>query len=701
MDQSKAARLRENWRIQVAYGRPQLWYAAAFIAGAASYFCVPFMPELSWLIASAVIALLFYTILRASPSLAMVSLIVACFILGGLAGGVEEFRTAAPPLLAQKEPVPLHAEVVEIERAGDLRGRILVRVLQLKGAKIAHPFYAHLSGVKLKALAIGNVFSTEARLQPMPGPVTPGGYDPAFNAYFSGIAGTGFVAKTPVLIAPHDRALADRIEIEIAKWRRAATLRIQNVLQGETGAIAASLVTGDRSIIGQDLYASFNGSGLMHVLSISGLHMVLVAGAMFFAARLLFAALNIWVMSLPEKKMAAVAALLIATFYEIISGGAVATTRSYIMIIIVFGAVLIDRPALSIRNVVLSALLIAAFTPHEILGASFQMSFAATAALIAAHERKLFPKFKAWSKSWTVKLLAFCITLIAVTLLTSIIAEIATAPFTLHHFHRISLFGIVGNILALVFIEAAIMPGVLLTLLLLPFGAEKLALPLLGFGVDKMISVARLVSNFPHALVGVAGFGTFSLLLCSFALCWACLWRGRIALLSVVPFVAGLIVGASEPAPDLYLSRTGSSFAVRNRDGFLKIFASQRDSFEAKRWLEQDGDRRALTSVLALSEKNCDALGCAVEMKGGTVLAYSRNPLSLLEDCEKASILMTPKSAAPSCAVDKIVFDREKIAKAQGLSAMFITKPNGNAYFKIETISAQCGARGWCNSRDQ
>ncbi len=697
MDQAKAAKLQDIWLMQMAYGRPQLWCAASFVAGAACYFTLRETPQLSWLISATIISGLIFVIVRQSSFYVMAGLLIASFVCGGLAGGIEEYRSAVPRLVTTKEAVPLTAEVVDIERAGQLRPRMLVRVKDIQNSTPAMPFYLRLSGAKLKGLAIGDVFMTQARLQSLPRAVTPGGYNPSFNAYFAGIAGTGFVSQLPETALHKNRGFIDSVTLRITQWRRDATLRIQNVLQGETGAIAASLVTGDRSIIGQDLYASFNGSGLMHVLSISGLHMVLVAGAMFFAARLVFAAVNIWLFAIPEKKYAAVAALCIASFYEIMSGGAVATTRSYIMIIIVFGAVLLDRPALSMRNVVLSALLIAAVTPHEILGASFQMSFAATAALIAAHERHFFPRFKAWNTGFFAMAFAFCLTLIVVTFLTSIVAEIATAPFTLHHFHRISLFGIVGNMLALVFIELAIMPGVLLTLLLLPFGAEKLALPLLGFGVDKMIAVAKLVSNLPHALIGVSGFGMVSLLLCSFALCWGCFWRGRIALLAVVPFILGLLIGVTERAPDLYISRYGSSLAVRGKDGLLKIFASQRDSFEAKRWLENDGDRRDIIAVTSLSDKSCDSFGCAVEMASQLTLAYSRNPMSIIENCTRANILVTPKLDQPACSANKIVFARDVIEKAQGLSATLYNGAKGQSYFKIETVAGRCGTRGWCN----
>lgn len=367
------------------------------------------------------------------------------------------------------------------------------------------------------------------------------------------------------------------------------------------------------------------------------------------------------------------------------------------MILIVFGAVLVDRPALSMRNIVIAAAIILAIAPHEIAGASFQMSFAATAALIAAHERKWFPRVQAWDDSWLSFLLSKAVTIFLITVATSLVAEIATLPYTLHHFHRVSTFGIVGNVLALVFIELAIMPGVLLTLLALPFGLEQWTLPILGLGVDGMIGVAKFVAGFPVALVGLSGFGTASLLLCSFSIAWACLWRTRIAALAIIPYMAGVVIGFYEKTPDIYISHTGWSVAVRNEAGALSLLASPREKFAAMRWLENDGDRRDFDDASIKNGQRCDPLGCTVQNPDIGLVAVNYDRAALAEDCMRADILILPRSEAPSfCTRPKQVIGKKEIQAAQGMSISASRTWSGETAFDVQSVAEKCGARPWC-----
>ena len=132
--------------------------------------------------------------------------------------------------------------------------------------------------------------------------------------------------------------------------RQAIAVRVRAALPGETGEIALALITGERGGISAATNNAFKNSGLFHILSISGLHMVIMAGAVFFSVRLLLAAIPLFALTLPIKKMAAAAGILSALGYLAISGGAFATVRSALMIVIIFGAVLIDRPALRVAK---------------------------------------------------------------------------------------------------------------------------------------------------------------------------------------------------------------------------------------------------------------------------------------------------------------------------------------------------------------
>jgi len=121
------------------------------------------------------------------------------------------------------------------------------------------------------------------------------------------------------------------------------------------------------------------------VLSISGYHMAVVAGVVFFILRALLALIPGVTDRMPVKKWAALGALIVTALYLVLSGAEVATQRSFIMIAIVLIGVMLDRPVLTLRTVTIAALVVLFLAPEAVVHPSFQMSFAATLALIAAY----------------------------------------------------------------------------------------------------------------------------------------------------------------------------------------------------------------------------------------------------------------------------------------------------------------------------
>src|SRR5204862_2613338 len=152
------------------------------------------------------------------------------------------------------------------------------------------------------------------------------------------------------------------------------------------GLRTVRLITGERGGISESTNQAFRDSGLFHILSISGLHMVIMAGAVFFCIRLALAAIPAIALRYPIKKWAAAGAMAGAFGYLMISGAAFATVRSYIMISIMFLAVMLDRPAVALRNVALAALLILLLWPESLFDPGFQMSFAAVVCLVSVYE---------------------------------------------------------------------------------------------------------------------------------------------------------------------------------------------------------------------------------------------------------------------------------------------------------------------------
>jgi competence protein ComEC len=175
-------------------------------------------------------------------------------------------------------------------------------------------------------------------------------------------------------------------------------------------------------------------SGLAHLLSISGLHIGLAAGLFFFGLRFGLAFIPAIALRYPVKKWAAVLAIAAALLYAGLAGWTTPTQRSVIMAGIAFLAIILDRSPISLQLVAWAAFLVLLFQPDSLLGASFQMSFAAVFALVVVFER-LGPWFAArrqgWGEgaTWDAKLfntLSWLFIGLAATVATSFVAGLAT-----------------------------------------------------------------------------------------------------------------------------------------------------------------------------------------------------------------------------------------------------------------------------------
>jgi competence protein ComEC len=150
-------------------------------------------------------------------------------------------------------------------------------------------------------------------------------------------------------------------------------------------SLAFTGLTGERGAIPEDTMEAMRVAGLAHLLAISGLHIGLVTGILFFGFRAILALWPAVALRYPIKKLAALAALVGAFAYMLITGGTVPTQRAFLMVALVLTAVMLDRSALSMRLVAFAAVIVLLVAPVSVTGPSYQMSFAAVVALIAAY----------------------------------------------------------------------------------------------------------------------------------------------------------------------------------------------------------------------------------------------------------------------------------------------------------------------------
>jgi competence protein ComEC len=421
------------------------------------------------------------------------------------------------------------------------------------------------------------------------------------------------------------------------------------------------------------------------VIAISGFHMALMAGGLFWLIRALLALVPPVALRYPIKIWAAVGALGIAGLYLALSGASVTAIRAFIMVTIAFLAIILNRPAISLRNLAIAALLILAVMPQSILEAGFQMSFAATAALIAFYERRTPKKrFEGWPPLIAVPL----IFLIEVSL-TTFFASLAVDPLSAYHFHRVALYSVIGNLLAIPVVTIVIMPLVLVTFIAMPFGLEALPLSVMDYGLEAMLQVARFTAGLPGAALPVPTFAPGAIVLIVAGGLWLMIWKGGWRWFGIISIGAGLALAPLGERPDLWVDRDGKLVAIRGVDGSIETANTRRGSFSLERWMEADGDDRPLEAVRGSRTFQCDEASCVAMVKG-KLMSFVQHPEALGEDCRRADILIAGIPVTQPCPKPEIVIDTFSLREF-GAQTLKITE---HGVIK-RTVREERGDRPW------
>ena len=495
--------LRNNWAIEVAHGRHFLLMPVFLGLGVIVWFTSAQDPPV-WIAALGPPSLFAGLALsRAGRSVAAHSILCLSFVLCGM--GLAAIETQRKQTIMLDSPVTagLTGVVERREAAGQGRWRYEIRLSSTEKPVLLRPpeRVAVLARDTGPPIDPGQMISGLARLSPPSGPALPGLADFGFASYFDGIGAIGYFYGKPVseAAAPQDQTFSARMAL--FALRGAIGDRIRSIVPGDAGAFAAAIVTDERRAISRETLEALRLSGLAHIVAISGLNMALAAGIFFVGVRFLLSLSGRLTQSFPIKKIAAAGALLMATAYYLISGFGVSAERAYLMMAIMLVAVFFDRPSISLHNVALAALFILVISPSELLGASFQMSFAATAALIGGyaawttHRSRRPDEWGAPHTGVAVSALRLTVAMVVGTAATSLIGGRSTAIFTVSHFHQVTGYGLVANLAAMPLISLVVMPSGLVGMLLMPFGLDAPFFRLMGYALELVISVAKLVAS--------------------------------------------------------------------------------------------------------------------------------------------------------------------------------------------------------------
>ncbi|UJW86295.1 ComEC/Rec2 family competence protein [Devosia sp. SL43] len=614
----------------------------AMIAGLIVYAQLPVEPH-AWALAGGAVAIIVLLILVRNSAALPLATLAAAFWIGVCLLPIHGhwFGTS---MLARPAYGAFEARVEEIVSATAEARRIVVSGLTpTAGDRPVTIARARLVVPPEPPLAPGDIIRATLRLAPVPGPILPGAYDGQFHSYFAGVGAYGTVTGGNFELVSAGSNLDITRGIETT--RMAIGARIDAVLDDDAAAIGRAMVMGDQSAITDETREVMAASGLAHIYSISGLHLSIVAGGMFWLMRWALAAIPAAATRWPVKKIAAVTGLLAAAGYMMLAGGIanVPALRSAIMLGLIFGAVLAGRRALTMRNVAIAALAIIVIDPASVFRASFQLSFAAVVALIGIYEMPRGAPTE--QRNWGQRLWAT----IWATAVTSFIAGGATLLFSAYHFQQTAPLGVVGNVLVLPVVSLIIMPFAVLSVLAMPFGIEAPFVSIMGWGIDRMVDGAELVAGWSAGLTGNPLLTGVALIIGLVALAWFAFINNWWRLLGPGMALPLLLLFGFDQRPDLLIADTTQAVALRSADG-VGLVTGQTGSFAVDAWSEHYQEVIAST----VSSLHCDGLGCIAKTPQFSIAAV-KNAAAFAEDCGLHDLLIARIRAPTTCHGGQII----------------------------------------------
>ncbi|MGX9393515.1 ComEC/Rec2 family competence protein [Nitrobacteraceae bacterium UC4446_H13] len=660
------ARLREWLRAEAGDGRLLPWVPIAFGIGIALYFSADREP-VAWVAVVAAAVLFGVALLLRHRKAFAVTLMLAAMAGGFAVASLKTARVAHPVLVHPIYSAALQG-FVETHEERERTDRFVLRVTELSAAHNAVALTrVRLSVRKGTAPPVGSYVALKARLLPPLPPLRPGSYDFGRDLYFQGIGASGFaMGAIKTLDPPASGGWKLRYAAIMQGMRDGIDARIRTALEGDNRAIATALLTGRRDAITPAVNDAMFISGLGHVLSISGYHMAVVAGVVFFAVRALLALIPGLTVTFPIKKWSAAAALAAATFYLLLSGAEVATQRSYFMTAVVLLAVMVDRRAITFRTLAIAAMVVLIAAPEALVHPSFQMSFAATLGLVALIQVGMPRLFATPDNSAAARAALWGGREIMTLALASFVAGLATTPYAAFHFHRVTPYGVLANLGAMPVVSGVVMPAGLMGLIAAPFGLDRPFWEIMGLGIDWMIAVSVWVAALPGAIGRMAAFGTGPLMLASAGIVLLGLLRTPLRWAGGVAVVLATVWALSVTQPDVLVAGDGHSVAVRGSDGRFRMMRTAKDTFLVREWLAADADARGATDAALAAGVSCDPEGCVTPLGDGRLVALGLRPESFDDDCARAAIIVTQQQASPDCAA--MIIDRTRLQRQGGLA---------------------------------
>lgn len=641
-----------------------LWAPVGLGAGIAAYFNLNFEPSLVVLATTPVVAIA-ALLLRRHWNLCLITCVVLTFVLGFNAAQLETWMLAKPMLDRQMGPVGVTGRLMYTEVMPE-GVRITLKDLQIGHLAPEHTPYKIRIKLNNKDLTdvppAGSLVNLWAQVGPFSDPVMPGANDFRWQGYFKQIGGLGWSYSAIKLVdpAPPSKSWRDDFDLLFEKARVTLAQHVYARLGdkdggGDIAAMTAARLNGEQSAISKPVIEAMRIAGLAHLLSTSGFHVTIMALLIYFPLRAVLALIPWIALRYPIKKWAACGALLSALAYTLLVGSQAATLRSMVMTGIAMLAIIVDRRSAPMRLVILSAALVMLVEPDSILGPSFQMSFAAVFCLISFNEQAFgwtTGDFQHFAPHWLRSIGHH----FWVIMRTSLIATAATTPFAVYHFQTFSFYGFIANMLAIPMTSFWVMPCILAAYVTAPFGLDGWFIDGAGKGIDVTIRIAETVAGWPYSIIYLPAMPAWVLSMIVLGGLWFCLWKKRWRYFGLLPVALGAFYMFYTPLPDVMISSDGKEWAARLDDGRLAVSNLDHEAFTVTQWQQRLGNIPTV-DVFQLSpdekQLRCDDLGC-VYHHGDQIVTFSEMDTALLEDCNRADIVVAPV-VAKDCAAKHVI----------------------------------------------
>ena len=547
--------------------------------GIGLWFTLPVEPGAPFYGVAVGLVVVFALLARFGPWLARPFVVaLACTAVGALACGARVWMVASP-MLSVPYYGPVQGRIIDIDRSQSDAIRLTLDQVQLSDVApqdTPATVRVALHGPKPpKPYEPGTTVEVTARLAAPESASEPGGFDFRRMAWFEELGAVGYTASPVVTWAP-----PGPWDASVNRVRNHLSAQIMAAVPGDAGAFGSGALTGDRSEISAAVVMDLRISSLAHLLAISGMNMAFLTGFVFALIRYGLALVPPVSLRINTKKVAAYVALVVALSYLILSGANVATTRAFLMVSIMLGAVILDRRALTLRSVALAAVLLLLWQPECLLAPGFQLSFAATVGLISGFgPAERF--FKAHGLPGWLRPLAMLTA-------SSLLAGLATAPYSAATFNRLTGYGLLDNVLTVPVMDVLMGAGALAALLA-PIGLAGPALTVMGLASRWILFIAHWIAGLDGAITPVPQPGPWVVPLITLGMLWALLWQGRARFAGLAPVALGFVLWGMVERPPLLISSDGVLAGILGAEG--RALSSPRGAgFAAESWLADDGD---------------------------------------------------------------------------------------------------------------